>query len=79
MVDTDHLIAWGFDKTPLSLTHDVKYTAKSGTLGSVVPDRVAISRHNGKMQNGDFVVRLDNLRAGRLLVERWQPPSAGIG
>lgn len=79
MVDTDHQIAWGFDKTPLSLTHDVRYTAKSGTLGSVVPERVAISRHNGKMQNGDFVVRLDNLRAGRLLVERWQPPSAGIG
>ncbi len=78
LVSTNHQIAWGFEKTPDRVTHNVKYTAKIGTLGGIVPERVAVSTHKGRLINGDFVVLLNNLRAGRLTVERWQPPSASL-
>ncbi|OGD83930.1 hypothetical protein A2572_00005 [Candidatus Collierbacteria bacterium RIFOXYD1_FULL_40_9] len=79
MVNTNHQIAWGFEKAPDVITHSVKYTAKVSTLGAIVPERVAVSTHYTKMPNGDFVVQLNNFRAGRLAVERWQPPSASLG
>ncbi len=79
LVTTNHQIAWGFEKTPEHVTHNVEYTVKSGTLGAIVPNRVVVSTHKGRMQNGDFVVQLNKLRAGQFVVERWQPPSASIG